>query len=469
MRPLSWILPLLLSSVAGAGQPVWKAMQNENFHAYSTASDRDTQGFIDHLERVRNFFIQFTGSAPPKAVPVTAVIFGSPKEYQPYRLNAFATAYYGNHTDRDFIVVGVLGEQSSQTAAHEYTHLVFRHGGYALPPWLNEGLAEVFSTIHSAGKDIEFGDVLPGRLQAMNSEPWVPMGIIIAADQNSPYYNETKQAGSLYNQSWAFVHMLMTTEPYRAKFGAVVQAISHGTPSVEALESAYGMSFAQLEGVLRSYVAGDRFYKMHMPMQLSGADKLTSQPANMFDVREALAELLAGLPGRQPEARTRLEELTHEDDQRPEPWASLGYLAMYEGKREEVSEKFAKAYALGNRSPRLLVEYASLVMRDKPDDAGAALNALLTQEPENLDGRIMLAYLQMNQRKYPEALETVRTVKRVTTVEQRDQLLLLRALAELNQGHYAEAHDRAEELQRVSKSSDMLMQAQSILTATSRK
>ena len=469
MRQAIWILPLLLGSAAQAGQPAWKEMQNENFHAYSTASDRDTQGFIDHLERVRNFFIQFTGSAPAKPVPVTTVIFGSPKEYQPYRLNAFATAYYGNHTDRDFIVVGVLGEQSSQTAAHEYTHLVFRHGGYELPPWLNEGLAEVFSTIHSAGKDIEFGDVLPGRLQAMNSEPWVPMGIIIAADHNSPYYNETKQAGSLYNQSWAFVHMLMTTEPYRAKFGAVVQAINNGTPSVEALETAYGMSFAQLEGVLRSYVTGDRFYKMRMPMKLSGAEKLTSQPANLFDVHEVLAELVAGLPGRQAEARTRLEELTHEDDKRPEPWASLGYLSLYDGKHEEANDYFAKAFALGNRSPRLLVDYASMAMRDKPDDAAAALNALLTQEPENLDGRIMLAYLQMNQRKYPEALETVRSIKRVTTVEQRDQLLLLRALAELNQGHYAEARTRAEELKRLSKSSDMLMQAQSILTAASRE
>jgi hypothetical protein len=469
MRHPGWILPLLLISAAGAGQPTWKEMQNENFHAYSTASDRDTQGFIDHLERVRNFFIQFTGSTPPRAAPVTTVIFGSPKEYQPYRLNAFATAYYGNHTDRDFIVVGVLGEQSSQTAAHEYTHLVFRHGGYELPPWLNEGLAEVFSTIHSAGKDIEFGDVLPGRLQAMNNEPWVPMGIIIAADQNSPYYNETKQAGSLYNQSWAFVHMLMTTEPYRAKFGAVVQTINNGTPSVAALETAYGTSFALLESALRSYVAGDKFYKMHMPMKLSGAGKLTSQPANLFDVHEVLAELLAGLPGKQVEARTRLEELAHEDDKRPEPWASLGYLSLHDGKYEEANAYLAKAFALGTRSPRLLVDYAGLAMRGKPDDAAAALNALLAQEPENLDGRIMLAYLQMNQREYPRALETVQSIKRVATFEQRDQLLLLRALAELNQRHYAEARAHAEELQRLSKSSDMLTQAQTILTAAGKE
>jgi Tfp pilus assembly protein PilF len=468
MRRLTCILPLLLSSVAQAGQPTWKEMQSQDFHVYSTASDRDTQAFIDHLERVRSFFAQFTGSAPQQAAPVTVVIFGSPKEYQPYRLNSFATAYYSNHTDRDFIVIGVLGEQSSQTAAHEYTHLVFRHGGYTLPPWLNEGLAEVFSTIHATGKDIEFGEVIQGRLYAVNRDPWVPMETIVAADQNSPYYNETSQAGSLYNQSWAFVHMLMTNEPYRSKFGSVVLAISNGTPSVEALEKAYGMPFAQLEKVLVSYIRGDKFYKMHMPMTLSGADKLGSAPANMFDVREVLAELLAGMPDRKAEARTRLEELAHEDERRPEPWANLGYLSMHEGKREEAGGYFAKAYALGSRNPQVLLEYAQLMMREKPEDAAAALDALLVQEPGNTDARLMLGYVQLNQRDYPKALETVRTVKRVETVEQRDQLLLLRALAELNRGHYAEAREWAEQLLRATKSADMRQQVESILSAVNR-
>ena len=462
------LLAVLLGARAQAGQPTWIEMRNENFHAYSSAGKGETQAFLGHLERVRSFFVQVTGAAPADPVPVTVVIFGSSKEYQTYRPNDFAAAYYSNHTDRDFIVVGELGEQSSSTAAHEYTHLVFKHGGYQLPPWLNEGLAELFSTIRSSGSDIDFGDVIMGRLQPLYHEPWVPMETILTADRNSPYYNESQRASSLYNQSWALVHMLATTKPYSDNFWPLVQAIGRGTPSVQALETAYGQPFAQIEHALRSYISGDQFYKLHVKLKTSDTGKLAWTPANPFDVQEIQAELLAGLPGRQAEARTRLEQLAKDNPTRPEPLARLGYLSWYERRSGEAAEYFARAFALGNRSPRLLQDYASLRMHDKPEDAVAALNALISLDAENVEARIMLGFLQMSQRQYAQVLETIRPVKHVSSFESRDNVLLLQALAFMNMQKYTEARGRAEELKRLSTSPDMQQQADSILNVVSK-
>ena len=457
------ILSVLLSTAAVAAQPTWITMQSENFQVYSSAGERDTRSYLNQFERVRGFFSQSTGYSPAKARPVTVVIFGSEKEYQPYRFNEFAVAYYANRSDRDFIVVGKLGEQSSQTATHEYTHLVFERAGFSLPPWLNEGLAEVFSTLRPAGTNTDFGHILPGRLQALNREPWVPMATILAADQKSPYYNETEQAGSLYNQGWAFVHMLMTTNQYRTHFWEVVKSVDHGTPSVQALETAYGMPLATIEGALRHYISGNAFNKLRVKITLDATESLTSQPADMFDVREAQAELLMGLAGKQQEARARFEELAREDAKRPEPWANLGYLSWRDGKPDEAEQHFARAFELGSRSPRLLLDYASLAEGDKPEQSTAVLKVLLDLEPKNLDARLLLAELQMDQSQYAEALATVRLISQVRTVEQRDRLIYLHAFASMRLGDMPEARVRAEELKRVSASEERRSQADEIL------
>jgi Flp pilus assembly protein TadD len=463
MSRASLLLTLLLSTATNAREPTWITMQNENFRVYSTASERATREVLNQFERVRGFFTQFTGVAPDRSVPISVVVFGSEKEYQPYRLNAYATAYYSSYSDRDFIVVGQLGEQSSQIATHEYTHLVFEHAGFSLPPWLNEGLADFYSTLRQAGADTEFGDVLVGRLQELNREPWVPMETILAADQKSPYYNEAKQAGSLYDQSWAFVHMLATSEKYRSKFWEVVKLVNDGTPSVQALETAYGMPFAQLESALKSYVHGNNFYKLKVKIKLDATDKLTAQPADLFDVHEAQAELLIGLRDRQAEARTRLEGLTGEDPKRPGPWASLGYLAWRDGDSGKAAEQFGKAFDLGNRNPRLLLNFAQLAGRDKPESATAALTALLELEPTSVDARLLLASIQMSQSKFADALETARPIKAVRTEDQRDNLIYLRAFASMGLGDMVKARALAEQLKKATTSPTMQSQADDIL------
>ncbi len=463
-RANSLLLPLALLCAAPLfAQPKWITMQNENFRVYSSAGERDTRDALDNLERVRGFFIQFTGAAPQKPVPISVVIFGSEKEFQPYKVNEFAIAYYSGQSDRDFIVIGKLGNESAQIATHEYTHLVMKHAGYVLPPWLNEGMAELFSTLKPIGGSTEFGNIIPGRLQALNLEPWAPLEAILTADRNSPYYNESKRAGNLYNQSWALVHMLMTSTEYRAKFWDVLKLVQDGVPSVQALEKVYGMPLPKLESTLKAYVSGDGFRRLITKIKLEGIEKLPSQPADMFQVRTIQAELLMNLRDKQSEAKARFEELTREDAKQPAPWSSLGYLAWRDGKTDLAIDNFAKSFELGNRNAKLLLDYARLAYRSKPEGSIAAYNALIELEPKNVDHRLDLTGLHMNQRNYPEALAAAKTITSVKTVEQRDRLLYMRAFAAMQTGDREDARARAEELKRVSTSPEFGTRADDIL------
>jgi tetratricopeptide (TPR) repeat protein len=440
-----------LSAMCLSAQPKWIRMENENFHVFSSAGERQTKTVIDNLERVRDFFVEMSGAAPPRPVPISVVVFGSEKEYQPFRLNESAIAYYAGRSDRDFIVIGKLGEQSAQIANHEYTHLVFQHAGYNLPPWLNEGVAELFGTLKSIGSSFEFGDIIPGRLLELRSSPWIPLATLFAVDHASPYYNESKRAGNFYSESWALAHMLATSREYGAKFWPLVDAIRGGTESGAALQQVYGVPVSKIEEDLKYYVRDNRFNKLAGKLKLQGAGNLTAQPADPFDVSALEADLLMQLPGKQADAKARFESLASENDQRPEPWASLGYLAWRDGKPQAAIPHFAKAFDRGNRSPRMLWDYALLALSQDPTASARALTALLEIEPTNANARLELANLYLGQRDYPAALKMVRSVTNVRTAEQRDRALYIRAFSAMQTGDRADALARAQELQRLTR------------------
>src|SRR5262249_22300241 len=150
------------------------------------------------------------------------VAFSSEKEYEPYRPNEFAVAYYMPGAERDTIVMSHTGSDAQPIAVHEYTHLVMEHAGLKAPPWLNEGLAEIFSTMRPVGNKVMIGEIIKGRLYEMLNSKWVSLSTILTVDHNSPYYNEKNKAGSLYNEGWALTHMLMLDKRYAGKFGTLL-------------------------------------------------------------------------------------------------------------------------------------------------------------------------------------------------------------------------------------------------------
>ena len=451
------ISTLFLPLLSYAADPKWIQMQDENFRVYSSASEGDTRRALNNLERVRSFFIQASGTTPPKPVPIYVVMFGSEKDYEPFKPNEVAVAYYSSGTDRDYIVMNLKGQDSARVATHEYTHLIMRHAGYTLPPWLNEGIAELYSTLKSVGNSTELGDVILGRLQALSTQPWVPLETILSADASSPYYNESNKAGNLYNQSWALVHMLATTKEYLPEFWDVVDQVQKGVPSTNALEQAYGIPFAAIENQAKNYVRSSSFNKLVTKIKITDMEKMKGTPANLYDVRLLQADLLANQRKGAEDARVRYEELSREDASRPEPWSGLAYLAWRASKPENAIGYFAKAYDAGDRNARLLLDYGRLAAGKDPVRAMQVLDQYLQTDPKSFDARLTLASLQSSQQQYAAALTTLKAITSVKTEAERDRVLLLRANVALRGGERIEARARAEELKRVTK--DELMQS----------
>ena len=80
-------------------------MPSGDFEIYSSAGEGDTRLVLQYFGRVRAFFEQKLGGSEQKSDPVRIIIFNSKKEYEPYRLNEFAVAYYTQVAGRDYIVL----------------------------------------------------------------------------------------------------------------------------------------------------------------------------------------------------------------------------------------------------------------------------------------------------------------------------------------------------------------------------
>jgi hypothetical protein len=444
------LLAFVLAGSMLRAETRWTRIASPNFEMYSTAGEKTARETLQYFEEVRSFFVQATQHAIRKPLPVRIVAFNSPKEFDPYRINAAATAYYHGTDECDYIVMSHAGWDTFPLATHEYVHLVIRHANLNFPPWLNEGLAEVYSTLKPFGNKIIVGSLIPGRRQGLFIEKWIPLAVILSVDHDSPYYNEKNQAGGFYNEAWALTHMLMLDAEYRPKFAQAMAIISGGKGSQETLETIYGKPLAAIEGDLLRYMRGDRFQGVVFPAKLENASELRIEPAPPFDLKLTLIDL-RNRPAREDETRHALEELAAEDPHRPEPHAMLGYLAWRTNSRDEAVKQMAQAFDLGSRSAKMLWDYGRLAEQNSDGaDSTRAFTELLKLEPDRTDVRIELAALQLRLNQPKAVLETLKPVKRITD-EVAARFFTIKAWAQLQTGDLEAARANAEQLAKYVK------------------
>jgi tetratricopeptide (TPR) repeat protein len=458
-RKLRAISALLCAAALAPAETRWIHIRSADFEMYSTAAESAARSTLRYFEQVLSFFLQTTQHAPAHPLPVYIVAFTSEREYAPYRLNSFAEAYYHPGAERDYIVLGRAGAETFPVATHEYVHLVVQHAGLKFPPWLNEGLAELYSTLQPLGDKVIVGTLIPGRVQALSNEKWVPLAVILGASHDSPYYNEKNKAGSLYNEGWALVHMLSLSAEYRPKFTALLAAIQDGAPSIDALEKIYGKPLAAIEKDLQAYLRGDRFAAVAFPAKLD-KDKtaLPVEPAAAFDVKFALADL-TNVQGKESDARKEFEELTRDDPNRPEPWSALAYMAWRSKGYAAAIEDFSKAFERGARGPTMLWDYGRMAERANPEEAVRALAELVALEPERTDARVELAAAQINAKQAVKALLTLNEIKKVSS-EEAPRVFTLFAYAQIQLGMREDALKAVARLAQYAKTPEDRSQAE---------
>jgi hypothetical protein len=292
---------LLLASPA-RGSAEWRRIDSPNFTVVGDVGARTLrdvalrfEGFRETLTRV------LTERATATAVPTIVIVFPSDRSFSPFKplyqgkpVAGIAGLFVGREDANYIAVVNQGHPDGMRIVFHEYAHLVVSNVLRNVPVWLNEGLAEFYSTydLSSDGREAVIGRVIPSHLLELNESSLLKLEDLINVDHQSPLYNERNRRSVFYAQSWALTHRLLLGEPTRtAELFAYLGGLTQGLAPAEAWKKAFGA--ANVERELRDYVTRRMFraVKFNFPEKLASFDA-QPVPLSSADAEGFLADFL---------------------------------------------------------------------------------------------------------------------------------------------------------------------------------
>src|SRR5580765_529704 len=435
----AWLAMAALSAAA----PKWTYASSDHFEVYTTGGDGRAREALVSFERVHAFFTDYMNLSPATARPTRLIVFSGENEFKPYRANAVSRAYYQAAADRDYIVMSSLDSESQRVVVHEYVHLLVRHSNLDYPVWLNEGLAEFFSTIEAQGSKMAVGRVPVDRLVYLNTEArLIPLARLLAVEHGDPEYNTSAHAGTFYSESWALVHMLMTDSRYRPHVHAFMDAVGNGADAHAALPSAFGKTLAAVQSDLEGYIRKQTYVYFTAPYKEPKiSDKAPVRPADVFEAGLVTANLLAASPGKEAEAGAAFDALAQVKPEDVDLLESRAYFELRTANPDEARPLLERAIALGSTNAATYRDYATR-FGVPLDSAETLLRKAVTLDPADLALRLYLAETQLGLKKGADALATLAPVQKVGQ-DYAFQLLQLLANAHVMERHWPEASGAA--------------------------
>ncbi|MGA7416262.1 MAG: hypothetical protein WBW33_37675 [Bryobacteraceae bacterium] len=383
-----------------------------HFEAYSQADDATVAETLRWFERLRQFFLQQTGLNGERMPPMRVIGFRSTEEYKLIQLRPNSDAYYVGTPNRDYIVMPALGATEFRIAAHEYTHAVVHALGVRLPPWLNEGMAEVFSTVRIDDRSSTFGGALPAHIQFLKRHGWMPLSELWSLTADSATRDNRDSASLFYAQSWAVTGMLLLSPDYAPKFQQLVAVLNAGSPVADAVERVYSKRVEDVEKDVAAWLASGSTRTKTASMAAPGAISTQVSDVPAVTSQAVLADLL--LAGGQLErAEAMYGQLAREAPQSGDFPAALALIAVRRGDVRRAQEYWKKAMAGGVRDATLCYEYAiRLGAAGVPEtEARGALERAVALNADFDDARYQLALLELNAGQFEETIAQLRAMK----------------------------------------------------------
>jgi hypothetical protein len=229
--------------------------------------------------------------------PFEVYVFNDRDDYTKFTKNRLANSggVFMPHENRLAAFLEGQGRDGlRRTLQHEAFHqFAYRSISHNLPPWLNEGLAQLFEEGIWTGKSFILNQIPPRRvrqLQAdMKAKRLIPFTNFMATtlDQwNGTLASDAERGATQYNQAWAMVYFLANagTEnggkgKYRDRLVTLLKKANAGVPADEAFTAAFSDN---IEGFQ------DRFVEYAKAMKPTKA-------ATMIERQGVLADLLTGM------------------------------------------------------------------------------------------------------------------------------------------------------------------------------
>ncbi len=352
----------------------WTAIRGDGYELMTDAGASDAAKMAHRVVQMR----QLLGGST-KVLPLRIVLVGTESLFGALRPSATVGGFYQSSADEDWIVVRWGRGDSERAMSHEMVHAFLEHSGPRRPLWLEEGLAEFYSTAALDARGWTIGRPIDVHVRNLNQKAWLGEREFFEAAPDSAMREEGSRIGRFYAQSWAVVHYLLTAPGVREKSADLFARMGDGVPFARACEAVLGMRQGLLLEAARRAVERGQFRTARLAAEAGGrvpaAVELSGEEAGEFLVRLALA---AGRP-----------EVAAQYARQP---AQRGMLALGAGRREEALRLLEEAVRTGSTDPAPYFELAMLLRESGGDQdrVAALLRSAIERNPNHAEAHFLL-------------------------------------------------------------------------------
>jgi len=362
-------------------QREWRAVRTAHYDIVSSIGDEETAHLAVELERFRGATEYFWGSAIP-AEPVRTRVYAFddrdlPRKFAYQHRRSFLLARQRG----DVIVLRTGGgwqEDAWTDLKLEYARrLLWNASADVPPPWLDEGLPQLASTIEIRGSGAVVGAVRGDHVEKLHETPWIPFERLLAANDLVGW--STRDRDTLEAESWAICHYLWFGIRSRSAVGHRVarfrQLLQEGTPPAEAADTALG---GPPQDSVYRHVVDKEFQMANLNLPLRGGAPAT-RPLSAVEVLTELGALSLAI-GESAQARGYLERAIEEESGAARALAVLGDALAAERDFAGAEQRYREALAADPDDVVALLGLANLLAAQARDSTDGARRAELVRE-----------------------------------------------------------------------------------------
>ena len=418
----------------------WKRIAADGLEVVGDASEKDLRRVLKEIAAFRSSIKHLLPQLDlsPRE-PTTLVVF---RNYQVFgefvprdgrgKKQTGVGGYFRESPDRNYLVLPVFDNREAmyQTIFHEYTHYIVSRNYRDLPRWLNEGMADFYSTfeVRPDGRAL-IGRTPSSRLTTLRSGVIPPLSKLLTGESALRLFDNDNQTSMFYAQSWLFVHYMTLAEQGSrgTQISTFLDFLRTNKSAADAAREAFGKSLEALDRDVRRYAAQFTYPAVLLaPPDDSTADTTAPTALTMGEVATLKARLLVDARGTN-DAEKYVTEALKLAPTAPDAQITLGLLKQQQELDDEAVRHFAETAAVHRESFPVQYFYAN-----------ALLNAKRYQEATNVYQRALAIHPQSHSAWFNLSLA------HMGTGQQADSDTALRRAQELYsspQWYYARAYE----------------------------
>jgi hypothetical protein len=267
---------------AGSGQRQWIELTSRHFTLRTDLPNRQARAALADFEGVYGTLetVAFPGDAPRDRIDV--VLFSDEAGFRAISPRGAAGYFMPRQADDpepqptiaihgNMLVAGTLVEPTQRRFRHELTHRFIDHRLRWTPPWLEEGLAEYYSTLKVNGNEAVVGTLPNTKIVRVDIHTGmslvdsqidnrvdladVPTVEQLLTSDFASFHDPAHELGN-YAGSWIFVHMMLNGPfGYAPRFQRFLDLLAGGATPPEAWRDCFWMvPLWRLERDFKRYV-----------------------------------------------------------------------------------------------------------------------------------------------------------------------------------------------------------------------